>query len=298
MILPKAKTAIHVKTQEEYNELMKELEESGFTWNDGEKIRGKNKWETYREKTLIGIDKKNKTQYGTLMGFRGYTIEEYRPEFRVGDTVEKQNADIYDKIVNGTRGEVIRILLDTYLVRWFNGREFYYDPKYLKLFSRAEEPKPVENRPLFTTSYCFNEENLKKAEEMLELYETYPLQNYFWSKPLPRFINKPNKKTFMSNIVEFAKNQALKATNPDEFALRTARLKDQEGNWTADAIQIVKDLKAQQLGYKDANEANIKTATVPGACGVSFIEAIALFTEFAADLLKIATEKISSETRK
>ena len=252
--------------------------------------------------------------------------EEYRPEFRVGDTVEKQNANIYDIIANGIRGEVIKILLDTYLVRWFNGREFYYDPKYLKLFSRAEEPKTEESRPLFSTSHYFNEENLKKAEEMLELYENNPMQNYWCGKSLTERMvghlkkqrdlqkasleenlrifnklnsfNKPNKKTFMNNIVEFAKNQALKATNPDEFDLRTAGLKDQEGNWTAEAIQIVKDLKAQQLGFKDASEAVIKTATAVGICGVSFIEANALFIEFAADLLKIAQEKLASEAKK
>jgi hypothetical protein len=101
----------------------------------------------------------------------------------------------------------------------------------------------------------------------------------------------------MTNIVEFVKNQALKATNPDEFALRTAGLKDQEGNWTEDARVIVADLKSVQLGYKD-HEEFIKKTMFGNTLSLSAFELHALFIEFAADLLKIANEKIASEKSK
>ena len=274
MITLKPNTVIHVKTQEEYDELQKEMGESGFN------LLSMNQWPSYKEDTCINIEYKKYPFFSNMSFYKsqGYTIEEYRPEFRVGDTVEKQNADTDDIIANGIRGEVIKILLDTYLVvRWFNGREFYYDPKYLKLLSRAEEPKPVEKEWV-------------DYDRFLSLYRPY-------GKSLHENFNKPNKKTFMTNIVEFAKNQALKATNPDEFALRAAGLKDQEGNWTADARQIVVNLKAEKLGYEDFQDMVKKNDNVLEV-SVSPFEFHALFIEFAADLLKIAQEKLASEAKK
>ena len=272
MITPKPNTCIHVKTQAEYDEFAREAEETGLRWCNNEKLSDRNAFIDYGSSLCIDISG-NELSYGNIYSYqnKGYTIEEYRPEFRVGDTVEIKVGNIYKdnlkrthlvtRLVSGNKPNDSGTFWELETINWEdcphcgNTRmnTFWKDGKYItdnyKLISRAEEPKPVEKGWIEDNKYGI----------------------HYYATSIT--INKPNKKTFMSNIVEFAKNQALKATNPDEFALRTAGLKDQEGNWTADAIQIVKDLKAQQLGYKDANEANIKTATVPGTCGVSFIEA-------------------------
>jgi len=50
MITPKPNTVIHVKTQEEYDELQKEMGESGF------ELLSKNWWPEYEERTCINID--------------------------------------------------------------------------------------------------------------------------------------------------------------------------------------------------------------------------------------------------
>lgn len=44
---------IRVRTQEDYDWLMKELDEEGFVWDTGEKLTRTNEWLVYRERTVI-----------------------------------------------------------------------------------------------------------------------------------------------------------------------------------------------------------------------------------------------------
>ena len=152
-------------------------------------------------------------------------IEEYRPEFRVGDTVEKQNANIYDIIANGIRGEVIKILLDTYLVRWFNGREFYYDPEYLKLISRAEEPKTIFEKSL--EEYVQETGNTWARETFYGKSIIEELNKYKWPWPSHENYNKPNKKTFMNIIANAFKSKEDKAL--EGLGLGTTKELNQSG---------------------------------------------------------------------
>jgi hypothetical protein len=239
MINVKPNTCIHVKTQEEYNELMKELEDLGYRTNCFfDKLTGR-KMYFDNGNGLVCFDEedvKNKVFYFRKCGNQkeGYTIEEYRPEFRVGGMVEKINFSPGDTIVEGTRGVITRKSNDSdfdWQIKYdgFEEKELAGREENLKLIYRAEEPKTEESRPLFSTSHYFNEENLKKAEEMLELYENNPMQNYWCGKSLTERMvghlkkqrdlqkasleenlrifnklnsfNKSNKKTFMSNII-------------------------------------------------------------------------------------------------
>jgi hypothetical protein len=194
MITPKPNTVIHVKTQEEYNELMKELEESGF------RERDINQWSSYKKNTVIFIDNHSDTSYANVKFCKenGYTIEEYRPEFRVGDTVEKINFRPGDTIVEGTRGVITRKSNDSdfdWQIKYegFEEKELAGREKNLKLISRAEEPKST-----FTTKIGppieFTREKYEKS--LADLGELFKDGKEYLNK-----INKPNKKTFMSNII-------------------------------------------------------------------------------------------------
>jgi hypothetical protein len=131
--------------------------------------------------------------------------EEPSTEFRVEDTVEKQNSDTDDIIVNGIRGEVIRILLNnTYLVQWFNGKEYYYEPEYLKLISRAEEPKPIKDEWVVIRTPWFEMPSIATNK-----------------------INKPNKKTFMNIIANAFKSKEDKAL--EGLGLGTTKELNQSG---------------------------------------------------------------------
>jgi hypothetical protein len=71
-------------------------------------------------------------------------------------------------------------------------------------------------------------------------------------------------------------------------------LHDSEGNWTSDAIIIVLDKKAVQLGFKDREDLAKRMGV---SIGVSAFELNALFTEFSADLLAIAKAKIEADKK-
>jgi hypothetical protein len=50
---------------------------------------------------------------------------------------------------------------------------------------------------------------------------------------------KTQTKSYMSPIINLVKKLALQATDPDEATLRTATLHDQEGNLTANGVEVL-----------------------------------------------------------
>jgi hypothetical protein len=66
-------------------------------------------------------------------------------------------------------------------------------------------------------------------------------------------INKPltKKPTIMSKAITFVKNQALKATNPDEFQLREAGLHDSCGELTSEGeslhMELLRELTREKM---------------------------------------------------
>jgi hypothetical protein len=97
--------------------------------------------------------------------------------------------------------------------------------------------------------------------------------------------NKSLKETIMKNVVDFAKNMMI---TKEEKLLRKANLQDENGNWTESAVDIVKNLSAQEIGFKDARDASNKFENC--GIGLSFLEIAQAFTKYQDKLIEIATE--------
>lgn len=110
---------------------------------------------------------------------------------------------------------------------------------------------------------------------------------YYLDEPI---INKP-KKTFMTNIQEFAKNLAL---NEDERALRKTGLQDDNGNWTTTAKEMVSEMTAKEFGFKSHEEIKEKFATTNA---YSPLEYKVMFDKYEANLVAIAKEMIAEEKK-
>lgn len=133
--------------------------------------------------------------------------EEYRPEFRVGDTVEKQNAKNQAYIPNGLKGIIISANTNKgFTVRWENGETLPYMPKSneIKLISRAEEPKPIKDEWVVIRTPWFEMPSIATNK-----------------------INKPNKKTFMNIIANAFKSKEDKAL--EGLGLGTTKELNQSG---------------------------------------------------------------------
>ena len=103
--------------------------------------------------------------------------------------------------------------------------------------------------------------------------------------------NKP-KKTFMNNIIDFAKSLSL---SPDEKALREAGFKNDKGQWTKNAFIVTRDLEAVRLGYKDFDE--MVESYESAGYTISCFEKIKMFSEYAPKLLEIAYKKIAEDKK-
>lgn len=90
------------------------------------------------------------------------------------------------------------------------------------------------------------------------------------------------------NIVKFAKDLTL---SKEEKLLRKVGLKDEEGNWTEEAMRIVENKLAKKLGFKGASAMYDKYSGVED-CDYDFsiLEIHNGFKEFKKELIQIATE--------
>lgn len=102
----------------------------------------------------------------------------------------------------------------------------------------------------------------------------------YYKQPEPELcIGRENK--IMSNIKEFFNDLTVSAEDKE---LREAGLKDNDLNWTGDAISIVKDLEAKERGYKNWDKISAET----GWNNVSTLEIDELFKKFYDKLLSTA----------
>lgn len=101
-------------------------------------------------------------------------------------------------------------------------------------------------------------------------------------------INKPTGNKFMSNIIKFAKDLTL---TPDEKEFRKAGLQNDTG-WTTEAREIVLNLKAKSLNYKNYDD----LCNVVGVSEVSLFEFAEMFVTYYDELLKIA-KKFNKEDK-
>lgn len=107
---------------------------------------------------------------------------------------------------------------------------------------------------------------------------------------------KPTGNKFMSNIVKFAKDAALAVSNPDEKLRREVGLKDESGNWTGEAMEIVFSLESQALGYKDTSDM-VTTLGIQGGLACTAFELHALFAKYDEKLLEIAKAKKAEDKK-
>jgi len=102
-------------------------------------------------------------------------------------------------------------------------------------------------------------------------------QTYAYSKIMEeeyKLNNKGNK--VMSNIKIFFNDLTVSG---DDKELRTAGLKDSDLNWTDDAKDIVLDLEAKELGYKDFEFMSDKHCVSQGYSAFEIIDLMAKFSE-------------------
>ena len=88
--------------------------------------------------------------------------------------------------------------------------------------------------------------------------------------------NKKKGNKVMSNIKIFFNDLTVSG---DDKELRTAGLKDRDLNWTTDAKDIVLDLEAKELGYKDFEAMSDKHCVSQGYSAFEIIDLMAKFSE-------------------
>lgn len=230
--------------------------------------------------------------------------------FPEGKTIKELNIDTSRKFIvvgesNFKIGDILKLDEDDDTSAPFFRRinDNHWDSKLLKNLAyydeEVEEEKPKECSNVTGT---LTEEVFNKAIECLRDAQPIKWERYEWGagygKSLPNNIIKPTGKTFMNNIVSFAKDAALAVSNPDERLRRKVGLKDSNGNWTSDAMTIVLDLESQSLEYKDTNDMVSKLGLVGAVTAFSPFEIHALFVKYDSKLLEIAKAKEEEENKK
>ena len=77
------KTVYKVKTQMDYDAMMRDAEQQGFAWSFGEKATSCNYWNEYKDKTVVYVERDNELAYGPdedlqLASKYGYAIKDYK----------------------------------------------------------------------------------------------------------------------------------------------------------------------------------------------------------------------------
>lgn len=96
----------------------------------------------------------------------------------------------------------------------------------------------------------------------------------------------------MQNIVQFAKNLTL---SENDKLFREVGLQNVDGSYTEEAMQIVVNLKAVELGYKDDEELFQKVGV---RNHISSFEYAALFGAYNDKLVEIAKAKKAEDKKK
>jgi hypothetical protein len=216
--------------------------------------------------------------------------------------------DSFESFIKG--GEKIICWGDDKYLEKFNNYQLYFDEDS---YNGSREYK------IIPASTFLQEEPIgNKYKERLESYKYSPyifmdeagnaLKN-FWSKQsfkdldnqLEKILNNPS--TFpregkgtkiMSNIVNFFNDLTVSAEDKE---LRKSGLKDENLQWTHEAERIVLDLESQERGYKSLADLDDKFVFDTDT-ELSVFEYEALFTKFAAKLLKTATDFNKREEKK
>jgi len=105
-------------------------------------------------------------------------------------------------------------------------------------------------------------------------------------------INNKPKKTIMNTIVDFAKNLTLPV---DEKLLRKVGIKNNEGNYTEAAREIVVNFEAVALGYKDEQDLFTK---IGYSNNLSSFEYASLLKKYEDKLIEVAKQMEAEDKKK
>ena len=148
----------------------------------------------------------------------------------------------------------------------------------IKGFSDAEEGCLLESGHW---AYQSSLTRHKPGKEFKEVYKNIKeLGN------LETLTNEPKRSLtnkLMKSITTFAKDLTLSS---DEKALREAGLKNSEGAYTSNALEVAKDLEAKSRGYKNFEDMGSSLYGFDNAFSLFEIEA--MLTKYSKDLLDIA----------
>lgn len=187
-------------------------------------------------------------------------------------------------------GQAVIIDVDDTSVQ-IKGSNFKIDPGH---FEKVYE--------LTCTTGTINVDNrtYKDINSWYTLTESTPMQSK-WFLDYNQLTKPTGIKKYMTNIVEFAKNLTLSA---DEKVLREVGLKNSEGNWTYEAISIIKNLEAKELGFDDYVKMaksifrGYSTAGIEsGSIAFSAFELAKTFKKHEPRLLEIAREMKANEDK-
>jgi hypothetical protein len=117
----------------------------------------------------------------------------------------------------------------------------------MEKLSPSDEPKPEKKFMNITPDFFIETQFYPfpdfSQQETIRRIDEYVSQQF--TKPLTK------KPTIMSKAITFVKNQALKATNPDEFELREAGLHNDCGELTSEGeslhMELLRDLTREKM---------------------------------------------------
>jgi len=224
-------------------------------------------------------------------------IRGHRPDSFIHDEVSK----LIPKYIQCHTPEEARLVLEKIErdsdLRWSNSCKKPTD--YIPVVEYPDCLISTDNALLYCGKKhlpCLKEEEITQAKDYLEVSELAELDKKL-DKLLftdDELVIKPIKikKTFMTNIIDFAKNLSL---SPDEKALREVGLKNEKGQWAEEAVQIACDLKAIDLGFKDF--ADLVDSYEGGDCFLSNMEIVENLKKYEPKLLDIAKQKLAKDKK-
>jgi hypothetical protein len=247
------------------------------------------------EEIYFGIE----TEYGNSGWFKSELTKittkiETEENFETGDMVELLGTKstgcswyTYQNKTNTKKGTIFPIKRMTEVLITINDIEdFYFTKKDLKLIKKQNKTpictickKEITNEEPRWTKYQLqqHEKCYKQKREQEENKQ---------------IINQPKQNKLMESITKFAKNLTLSI---DQKALRQVGIKDENGNYTREAREIVTNLKAEALGFKNTQKMIESTGSNQDIA--SIIEYAEMFLEYEDKLIEIAHKAIKENKK-
>lgn len=214
---------IRVRTQEDYDWLMKELDEEGFVWDTGEKLTRTNEWLVYRERTVIVLGDNYAADREKVLFAEVEHFEEGYPDIEIIEA---------DKLKNG--GELTMSNNEEYdVLRWHDDDGFTY--AYRVEPNKCEDKWECEyliERIVENDVLSRHDEESCKIDDLLEMYEGSVREMPFLARKKPVEVEAIEYTGFnLGRCLHFVGGVGLTSDNtPPPFS--TLTIETLEGNMT------------------------------------------------------------------